>query len=260
MRAIFRFIAANNFLTILVAFICFRFFSVFYNQTVDYFFCFGATFFCWLVYFIDKLKDTKALSLNTVSRHTLSTNDKIIQYLLGSILAILCVVNFHAFSIKNYLIILFSIPLIFSYFLISKRYLKYIKEIFSTSVIVLVVSIFPIITQLNLMQPILHLLFFLMVICNMFLLSISDFEIDKTNHFVSLSTSIGGRLLVIFFFIILAIILLLSMYIKVSFIANWAIFYAVSSILIWILSKKNGDKNLVHILADSLFLFPIIFL
>lgn len=260
MKAKIRLIAANNFLPIAVTFVCFRFFSNFYTHSVDYFLCLLATFSTWFIYFYDKIIDNKKRQLAANERHALTPLDFKIQICIGVVLAISCVFKFHTIPLNHLLLYASILPLIGVYFIWSKKTQFLSKEIFSTLIITLVVSVFPAIGHSIKINFILHIVFFLMVFSNMLLLSIADYEVDKRNNYSSITMTIGKQKVIILFCLFLLLILGLSIYIVVPVFMNWSICFVVFSyILLLALIKEKLDSILLHVFADSLFLLPLLY-
>ncbi len=271
MKAIIRLIAANNFLPIAVTFVCFQFFSKYYTLSVDYFLCLLATFGTWFIYFYDKIIDNKKRLINPTERHALTPLDFKIQIAIGLCLAILCLVNFHFIPLNHLFYYCHILPLISVYFIWSKKaqipvvgfqtkHKFFSKEIFSSLVITIVISFFPIIGQGVKINFLLHIVFFCMVFSNMLLLSISDYEVDKKNNFNSITMAIGRQKAIGMFYFLLLIIIALVIYFNIPFLIYWGILFVVSfSVLCVAVMKQKVDAILVHILADSLFLLPLLF-
>ncbi len=259
MKTIVRFIAAHNLVPISITFICFSYFNTLENSALDYFLAIGASFFCWLFYYIDKIRDNRGQTFEKTERHYLSKPDQIIQLTIGVSLFACTALQYHPinFNIACLFCVLFVISI--TYIVLVNAGLKTVKEIVSSIIITLSVCFFPIKINNVIDTYFIVAFFFLMIYGNMLLLVLTDEAYDKKHQFNAISARLPNKSIVKLLITILFLLLLVLITPVTTGFKYWAIFYVLFySLLVW--KRKDISGELMHILADMAFMFPLLLL
>lgn len=255
MKAVYRFIAAHNIVPILITFICFRFFYTLHRWPTDHFLTFGASFCCWAFYWMDKLRDNRNKVFAPTDRHYQSTTDKVVQGLIGIILLWFTLSCYHPVSIYTFVVFSIAIPISFFYLMIANSQRKIAKEIFSSLIISITLCLAPILLNGDNIELVYFPLFFMMVFGNLLILGIVEKEYDLKHQFNSISINNKEKNVITVLCILMLLIVLLAIVTGRQEAIIWAFVYCTIYIVI-LFSRKKADLNLLHLMADSVFLTP----